>query len=315
MPESKTPHLPPAPLSGRKATAKPSEGLGHAWPTFLALSPDEADLLSARVVLLPVPYDGTTSYMGGARYGPRAIITASAQMEDFDLELDRDIAKVGIFTAPELVPDVSGPEAVVAAVRRSVAGYAKSGKVVGVLGGEHSVTVGAVRAFADLHPNLSVLYFDAHADLRDEYMGSRWSHACAARRVLETCPVVHVGVRSLSEGERRFIRQKRLPVTYWPETKGSRRELSERLLDGLSENVYVSVDLDVLDPSLMPAVGTPEPGGMSWGEVTGILKAVGAARRIVGFDVMELSPREGPESCAYTAAKLTYKLIGYATSL
>ena len=299
----------------RKAPVKPSEGLGCTWPTFLTLSPNKAGLKSSRVVLLPVPYDGTTSYMGGARYGPRAIITASAQMEDYDLELDRDIAKVGIFTAPELVPDVSGPEAVVAAVRRSVAGYARSGKVVGVLGGEHSVTAGAVQAMAELHPDLSVLYFDAHADLRDEYMGSRWSHACAARRVLETCPVVHVGVRSVSEGERRLIRQRRLPVTFWPDTTDSGPDLSRRLLDGLSENVYISVDLDVLDPSLMPAVGTPEPGGMSWRELTGLLKAVANERRIVGFDVMELSPREGPESCAYTAAKLAYKLIGYATCL
>jgi agmatinase len=289
--------------------------LGHAWPTFLTLSPAESGLEASRVVLLPVPYDGTTSYMGGARYGPRAIITASAQMEDYDIELDTDVAKVGIFTAPELIPDVSGPEAVVAAVRRSVAGYARKDKVVGVLGGEHSVTVGAVQAMAELHPDLSVLYLDAHADLRDEYMGSRWGHACAARRVLETCPVVHAGVRSVSEGERRFIRQHRLPVTFWPYTTGGPRALGGRLLDRLSENVYISLDLDVLDPSLMAAVGTPEPGGMAWADLTGLLKMVASRRRIVGFDVMELSPREGPESCAYTAAKLTLKLVAYATCL
>jgi agmatinase len=145
-------------------------------------------------------------------------------------------------------------------------------------------------------------------------MGSRWSHACAARRVLETCPVVHVGVRSLSMEERGFIRKKRLPVTFWPQAGGGIQALADRLLDVLSDDVYISVDLDVFDPSLMPAVGTPEPGGMSWLEVTGLLRVVGRERRIVGFDVMELSPREGPESCAYTAAKLTLKLIGYATA-
>ncbi|MBM3945447.1 MAG: agmatinase [SAR202 cluster bacterium] len=285
---------------------------GRYWPTFLTLSPEEADYDSARVVLVPVPYDGTTSYMGGARYGPRAIIAASAQMEDFDPELGTSPSDAGIFTAPELVPDVSGPQAVIASVRDAVAPHVQRGKLVGVLGGEHSITVGAVQATVARFPDLSVLYLDAHADLRDEYMGSRWSHACAARRVLEHCPVTHVGVRSLSVEEHGFIRERELPVTMWPPHSGTGADLASRVIGNLSPNVYVTIDLDVLDPSLMAAVGTPEPGGMQWADVAGLLRAVSMERNIVGFDVVELSPREGPEACAYTAAKLVYKLIGYA---
>ncbi|MDA1188958.1 MAG: agmatinase [Chloroflexi bacterium] len=294
----------------RKAKAPSSDvTTGHYWPTFLTLSPEESEYASAKVVVLPVPYDGTTSYMSGARYGPRAIIAASAQMEDYDLELDFSPSDAGIFTAPELIPDVSSPQAMVSSVARAVGAHLENGKLVGVLGGEHTVTIGAVQAVAKRFPDMSVLYLDAHADLRDEYMGSRWSHACVARRVLEEAPVVHVGVRSVSAEEQEFIAEKNMPVTYWPKED----EVFEKAIESLSQHVYVSIDLDVFDPSLMAAVGTPEPGGMLWHEVLQLLRKVAGTRTIVGFDVVELSSREGPESCAYTAAKLVYKLIGYST--
>ncbi len=289
-----------------------SAGVPRAWDTFLGAPPDEPG--NPAVTLIPVPYDATTSYRTGSRDGPRAIIRASRELEDYDLELDTDISSVGIRTAPELEPFAGGPEGMIDRVDRAVSGTLADGSIVGMLGGDHSITVGAVRAFARLHPDLSVLYIDAHADMRDEYQGSPWSHACVARRVLEMCPLVEVGVRSLSEPERRFIDQKGLPVYFWQDETTEVDDILDEVADRLSDTVYVSIDLDVLDPSIMAAVGTPEPGGMSWHAATTLLRYVAERKRIVGFDVMELSPREGPEACAFTAAKLAYKLIGYATS-
>ena len=295
---------------------EPGDALGGVprhWNTFLDVSPGDVSPAEARVVLIPVPYDSTTSYRTGARDGPAAIINASRQLEDYDIELDRDLSPIGIYTAPELEPDVSGPEAMVRRVEQAVSAAADNGALMGVLGGDHSVTIGAVRALKALHPDLSVLYLDAHADLRDEYMGTPWGHASVARRLLEICAVTEVGVRSLSTPERSLIRETGLPVVFWPSSMTA-DELASWALANLTDDVYVSVDLDVFDPSLMAAVGTPEPGGMNWAEVTGLLRAVATQKRIVGFDVTELSPGEGPEACAFTAAKLTYKLIGYATA-
>jgi agmatinase len=285
----------------------------HHWDTFLDSPHDARSLDDASVVLLPIPYDSTTSYRTGSRYGPKAIITSSRQLEDYDIELDRDISEVGIYTAAEVEADVSGPEAMVGRIEGAVRPLAETRKLVGVLGGEHTVTIGAVRAFRDVYPDLTVLYLDAHADLRDEYMGSPWSHACVARRIAESTPLVEVGVRSMSAEERVFADSKSVPIWYWPAAGNDVRDIANWALEGLSENVYVSIDLDVLDPSLMAAVGTPEPGGMGWSDVTSLLRAVAGSRRIVGFDITELSPPEGPEACAFTAAKLAYKLIGYVT--
>ena len=291
----------------------PLGGVPRHWNTFLDVPPGEVTPADARVILLPVPYDSTTSYRTGARDGPAAIINSSRQLEDYDIELDRELSPVGIYTAPELEPDVSGPEAMVRRVEQAVSAAAANSALVGVLGGDHSVTIGAVRAQKALHPSLSVLYLDAHADLRDEYMGTPWGHASVARRLLEICPVAEIGVRSLSTPERAFTRETKLPVVFWPSGMTA-DELASWAMANLTDSVYVSVDLDVFDPSLMAAVGTPEPGGMSWAEVTNLLRAVATQRRVVGFDVTELSPDEGPEACAFTAAKLTYKLIGYATA-
>ena len=215
---------------------------------------------------------------------------------------------------PEIASNFSCPEAMVEQVRRSVLRVAEDGKLVVLLGGEHTVAIGAAQALQEVHPDLSVLYLDAHADLRDQYMGTSSGHASVARRMREICPLVEVGVRSLSAEESDFIKDAGIPVFYWTPPIPEMSQLARSVLQSLSAHVYVSVDLDVFDPSIMPAVGTPEPGGMGWYEVTGLLKAVCEQRQIVGFDITELSPAEGPEACAFTAAKLAYKLIGYATS-
>ncbi len=278
--------------------------------TFLALSPEENTLERSRVVVLPVPYDATTTYRGGAREGPRAIVRASRQMEDFDPELGYCPSDMGIHTASEVEPHAGGPAEMVQRVTQAVDWYAGRGKLVCLLGGEHSLTSGAVRATALHHRELSVLFLDAHTDLREEYQESRHSHASAARRTLEWAPVVLVGIRSVSQEAHQFLAGGQVPMfPRGPEPLDDVDAIVERL----SANVYVSVDLDVFDPSLMAAVGTPEPGGMGWWEVLRLLRAVGERRSIVGFDLMELAPPEGPEACAYTAAKLAYKLMGYAT--
>ena len=280
------------------------------YPGFLALTPEQSSLDSAHVVLIPVPYDSTTSYRGGARDGPSGIIAASAQMEDYDIELDLDVAQLGIHTTPFLEPAMDGPQAMAERVRQAVASCIAPGRVVGVLGGEHSLTAGSVRAHLEAFPDLSVLYLDAHADLREEYQGTRWGHASAARRALDVCPVVLAGVRSLCLEERDLIRDQRIP--FWPCPDDDRPLPADDIVAALGECVYVSVDLDVFDPSLMAAVGTPEPGGLRWQQVISLLRRVSQSRRIVGFDVCELSPTEGPNACTYTAARLVGKLAAYA---
>ena len=280
---------------------------------FLALTPGQSDLETAAAVLIPVPYDSTTSYRTGARYGPAAIISASYNLEDYDYELGVDLSKAGIHTSPTLEPHMAGPDAMIRRVSQAVESYDNGRRLVGLLGGEHTIAVGAVRALKLRRPGLSVLYLDAHGDLRDNYMDTPYSHACVARRLMEICPVVQVGVRSLCQEEFALTRNPppNLQTFLWNAETPMLPELNE-ILDRLTEEVYVSIDLDALDPSLMPAIGTPEPGGMGWGHLMQLIDGVARNRRIVGFDVVELSPSEGPHACAYTAAKLVYKLIGSA---
>ena len=276
---------------------------------FLALPPEQAALDSAAAVLIPVPIDSTTSFRSGSRYGPSAIIAASAALEDYDLELGIDVAELGIHTAPPLEPHVGDPQAMAQRVQAAISHYAAMGKLTGVLGGDHSAAIGSALAWRERHPDLSVLYIDAHADLRDEYQGAGWGHGSAARRISEHCPVSLVGVRTLAIEERDYIQATGIPTWYWPPSGSG---YIDDIIVGLGPQVYVSVDLDALDPSEMAAVGTPEPGGMRWLDLLTLLRQVADARPIVGFDVCELAPNEGPAANAYTAAKLVQKLIAYA---
>ena len=285
--------------------------LSVPWtPTnFLALPPHQAALDTAAAVIIPVPIDSTTSFRSGARYGPSAIIAASAALEDYDLELGIDVAELGIHTTPPLEPHVGDPRQMAKRVQIAVAHYSELGKITAVIGGDHSAAIGSALAHGETHPNLSVLYIDAHADLRDEYQGSGWGHSSSARRIGAHCPVTLVGVRTLALEEREYIDQSGIPAYYWPP---QHPDYADDVISGLNPTVYVSVDLDALDPSEMAAVGTPEPGGMRWSELLSLLRQVAQHRRIVGFDVCELAPNEGPPANSYTAAKLVYKLIAYA---
>ncbi len=277
---------------------------------FAGLAPPHSDRESARVVVLPVAYDGTTEWCSGTRHGPRAIIDASEYLELYDIELERETSEVGIYTLPGLQPDMAGPEQMVQRVYQVTRGLLDEGKTVVMLGGEHSLTLGAVRAYRERYEALSVLQLDAHADLRDSYQGTKFGNATVMRRVLELCPVVPVGIRSLSREERRFMDGAGIAPFYASDVISGRASAGQ-ITAALSQQVYITIDLDVLDPSVMPAVGTPEPGGIGWYRLLDVLREVCRTRQVVGFDLMELCPPQGTASCAYLAAKLAYKLMGY----
>jgi agmatinase len=275
---------------------------------FLGLTEEEANYQSARVVVLPVAYDGTVSYRAGTKYGPAAIIAASREVETFDYHTKKEIADVGIATALEVEAEADGPAVMVNTVEREVGVHLKAGKYVVMLGGEHSLTTGTVRAHKAKYPNLSVLHIDAHADMRDSFQGSKFSHASVMRRVRELCPAVSVGIRNASAECVRSIEAASAPVI-WAEECVGKSGWHDRALSPLSEQVYITFDLDAFDPAIMPAVGTPEPGGLQWYETLDFLHAVFATRRVVGFDVVELSPMAGLHHADFLAAKLVAEMI------
>ena len=289
----------------------PPQDISWVPNNFLALPDEKSSWETSQVVLMPVPYDSTTSYRTGTREGPGAILKASYNLEDYDHDLGFDVTDVGIHTTSALEPDMNGPRAMVGRVKKAVQQIIGEDKLVGLLGGEHTITVGSIMAMSERHSDLTVLYLDAHGDLRDQYMGSKWGHATVARRVVEMCPVTQVGIRSISLEEKLSMPCEGLTTLFWKENS-TELPSPDELLSNLSEHIYISVDLDVLDPSIMAAVGTPEPGGMLWWQIIELLEVVSRNRKIVGFDITELNPTEGPDACAYLAAKLAYKIIAFA---
>ena len=282
----------------------------HSLPpyNFMGLEPEFSNFANARVAILPVPYDSTTSYRSGARDGPRAIIQASRNMELYDDELEYEPSIVGISTLDELEPSMKSPEETISRVEKVFDELIENKKFPVMLGGEHTLSIGAVKAFKKKHSDLSILQLDAHADLRDEYQGTKYNHACTLRRIRELCNVVPVGIRSMSKEEAAYVKKNKIKMFYACDAK---KWKIDEILSSLKKRVYITVDLDVLDPSEMPAVGTPEPGGLRWYEVLEIMRKVSKEREIVGFDVMELAPIPQDISSDFLAAKLVYKVIGY----
>lgn len=264
----------------------------------------------ARVVVLPVPLELSTTYMKGTASGPAALLEASHQVELFDDELKSETYLEGIVTLPPMAFRSRDPQEALEAVEGRVSDVLREGKRLVVLGGEHTVTVGVVRAYRRAHPGLTVLHLDAHADLRDEYEGSGYNHACVMARVGEVCPFVSVGVRSLGGDEFERIRKDGLRVYDVHRMRGDGGWIESSLRE-LGNEVYITLDLDVLDPSVVGAVGTPEPGGMAWNALLFYLREVFSKKRVLGFDVVELSPRPGTEYGVFAAAKLVYRMIGY----
>jgi len=264
----------------------------------------------SRAVVLPVPFERTTSYVTGTRNAPREILLASGQVEQWDEETGTDVWTRGIYTLPELDLPYNEVRVALDEIRRVADEVAATGKFLVVLGGEHSVSVPVVEALAARTPGLSVLQIDAHADMRDSYQGSRFSHACAMRRIVEHVPCTQVAIRSLSREESQAIPGLRTRV-FWDHTMRQDPNWIDRVVETLSDQVYVTIDADGLDPAVMPAVGTPEPGGLSWHETTALLHAVMSRRHVVGCDLVELCPLPGLVGPNFLCAKLIHKMLSY----
>lgn len=278
---------------------------------FLGLPARYSGYDRARFAVLPIPYDSTTSFQAGTREGPAAIIAASQQVELFDDELEGEFFAPGVATLDPLAPHMAGPQAmhedIFAAARRVV----RDGKFLLGLGGEHSVTSALVRAVMTRHKKLSVLQVDAHLDLRNEYEGTPYSHASVMCRVLDLgADIVPVGIRNASREEHNFVKKTNINVVTARQCHMD-NDWIDRVLDGLGETVYVTIDIDGFDPAYAPGTGTPEPGGLDWYQVTGLLRLVAAEKNVVGADIVEVLPIPGQRVTEFLAARLAYKLIAY----
>jgi agmatinase len=283
----------------------------HAEPlVYGGALPVRASFDEAAVVILPVPVDRTTSYVGGTRNGPHEILQASSHMELWDEEMQADVHGVGIFTLPEMELPFGEMEAVIDEIERVAYEVIGRDKFLVTLGGEHSITPPLVSAAARKYPGLSLLQIDAHADMRDSYMGTVHNHACAMRRSLRHARLTQVGIRSLSTEEAAILPSLKTTVFYDVSMRKDPRWI-DAVVETLAPDVYVSIDVDGLDPAIMPATGTPEPGGLSWTEMTTLLRAVAERRRIVAADVVELAPLPGIVAPNFLCAKLIYKLLSY----
>jgi agmatinase len=283
----------------------------HASPlAFGGALPERRPFEDSRVVILPVPVDRTTSYIPGTRNGPREILQASSHMELWDEEVGADVHGVGIFTLPEMDLPFGELEEVMEEIQRVASEILDRDKFLVTLGGEHSITPPLVAAAAARYSGLHVLQIDAHADLRDSYMGMRHNHACAMRRSLEYAKVTQVGIRSLSTEEAQVAGT--LPTTiFYDGTMRRDPAWVDRVVETLGDPVYVTIDVDGMDPAIMPATGTPEPGGLSWYEMLALLRATVERRHVVACDVVELSPLPGLVAPNFLCAKLVYKILSY----
>lgn len=268
--------------------------------------PDKyARLDEAKVVLIPVPYDGTSTWQKGADKGPDAFLEASENMELYDIETRSEVYKKGIYLAPPVTENVS-PEKMVEAVYKTTKNYIKQEKFVTLFGGEHSVSIGSIRAFNESFEDLTVVQIDAHADLRPEYEGSKCNHACAVYEASKKANLIQVGIRSMDVSETEHMDENQVYFAH---------DLYEDWMDDaigqMTPNVFITIDLDAFDPSILPSTGTPEPGGLFWYETLEFLKMMFKKKNVVGFDIVELCPNENEKSSDFLAAKLYYKMLSY----
>jgi len=268
--------------------------------------PDKyARIDEAQVVLIPVPYDGTSTWQKGADKGPDAFLNASENMELFDIETQSEVYRKGIYLAPP-VTEESSPEKMVEAVYKTTKNYIKQDKFVTLFGGEHSISIGSIRAFKESFEELTVVQIDAHADLRPEYEGSSCNHACALHEASNTTNLVQVGIRSMDVSENDHMDENQVYFAH-----DLYEDWQDDAIGQMTPNVFITIDLDAFDPSIMPSTGTPEPGGLFWYETLEFLKMMFKKKNVVGFDIVELCPNENEKSSDFLAAKLYYKMLSY----
>ncbi|UCG28423.1 MAG: agmatinase [Bacteroidales bacterium] len=266
-----------------------------------------SDRIDSEVVIIPVPYDGTSTWIKGADQGPDALLRASCNLELYDLETGTEVYRKGIFTDKPVLENHS-PEQMIKHVFDRSMYWINKGKFIITLGGEHTVCLGTVKAFAEKFKDLSVIQIDAHADLRNSFNGLVYNHACVMARIREYCPIIQVGIRSMDIEERAMIEKERV---FWAHEIRKGDKWMERVIGLLTDSVYITIDLDGLDPSIMPSTGTPEPGGMLWYQLLKLLKKVISVKSLVGFDIVELCPNESNKAPDFLAAKLLYKILSY----
>ena len=282
----------------------------NTLPKYNLFGLDDVDYSKAKVVVLPVPYDSTVSYQPGTRNGPHAIISASRNLELYSYEVGYDISKIGIYTTDELAPDMSSPENMISRIEKEVGLILNDKKMPLLLGGEHTITLGALKAFKDIGKDISILQLDAHSDSRDSLFGSKYMHATVMARAKELFSnIVQVGIRSIDEECAKKINSQQ--IFFADQVHEDIDSTIESIRDLTTENIYLTIDLDVLDPSIMPSVGTPEPNGLSFGELMKIIKEIAKEKKLTGLDIVELNPIPYLEAPNYTAAKLTYLTLGY----
>tara|TARA_R100000935_G_scaffold26814_1_gene46902 strand:+ start:98978 stop:99913 length:936 start_codon:yes stop_codon:yes gene_type:complete len=278
--------------------------------TYAGIPKEYAALETSKIVLIPVPYDGTSTFQKGADKGPEAFLHASENMELYDIETQSEVYKQGIHLT-EAITENSSPEAMVKEVHKKTKELILRNKFVTVFGGEHSISIGTIRAFNECFDDLTVLHIDAHADLRKEYEGSKCNHACAVYEASQTTNLIQVGIRSMDVAETTVMDEDK---TWFAHDMATDEYWMDNVIEALGDNVFITFDLDALDPSIMPSTGTPEPGGLFWYETLDFLKQVFDAKNVVGFDIVELMPRAEDKSSDFLAAKLYYKMLSYKFS-
>ena len=283
--------------------------MSHESPpyNFLGLPPEFTDYEKAQVAIVPVPFDLTTSWMPGTRRGPKALIEASGYVELYDIETKSEAYLRGVFTDKDV--EAGSTADLNEKVYQRIASHLAAGKFVVTLGGEHSVSYGAAQAHIEKFSDLSILHLDAHTDRRDEYEGDAFRHACTLRRLSElNDDIISAGIRSLDVSELQYLDKKKV---FYAEDIFHSMDWVKQVVDLLQPNVYLTFDLDVFDPAIMPSTGTPEPGGMYWYQVLHLLREVAKARNLVGCDLVELSPSAHNKAPDFLAAKLVYKILSY----
>ncbi len=274
---------------------------------YAGIADEFAQLEKSKIILIPVPYDGTSTWGKGADKGPEAFLEASENMELYDIETDSEVYKQGIHLTDPITEN-SSPEAMVNEVHAITKDFIKRNKFVTLFGGEHSMSIGSIRAFNECFDDLTVLQIDAHADLRETYEGTKYNHACAVYEANQTTNLVQVGIRSMDAIEKTLMDEEK---TFFAHDMVNDEYWMDKVIETMTDNVFITLDLDAFDPSIMPSTGTPEPGGLFWYETLEFLKQVFEDKNVVGFDIVELCPNKNDKSSDFLAAKLYYKMLSY----